>query len=298
MQHQPDHDQPRFGDFGDTHPEPFIGAQRLSILALLSTITGALTLVACCVPAVGIVPTLLGAGGLIGISRSRGEVRGRGLAITGLLLGLFSLAVSTALWVGASSVAGQFGPVYSQAFDPDPQVVRSVLTNRAAADLTDEQVAAFQQALAEAGATGVEIPDGLMAQELRRRDRAQGRQPRRPRRRGMVILGGSGSGKSTLLRLMIGSMVPDSGEIRMFGSREHLPPERARTQRCPQALRHPLPVRRALQLHDHRRERRPPPARAHRPRPRTSSTSRSRSSSSSSASASTPTSSPPRSPAA
>lgn len=163
MQHQPDHDQPRFGDFGDTHPEPFIGAQRLSILALLSTITGALTLVACCVPAVGIVPTLLGAGGLIGISRSRGEVRGRGLAITGLLLGLFSLAVSTALWVGASSVAGQFGPVYSQAFDPDPQVVRSVLTNRAAADLTDEQVAAFQQALAEAGATGVEIPEGLLA---------------------------------------------------------------------------------------------------------------------------------------
>lgn len=33
----------------------------------------------------------------------------------------------------------------------------------------------------------------------------------------MVIMGGSGSGKSTLLRLIIGSMRPDEGEIRVFG---------------------------------------------------------------------------------
>jgi len=33
----------------------------------------------------------------------------------------------------------------------------------------------------------------------------------------MVIMGGSGSGKSTLLRLIIGSMMPDEGEIWVFG---------------------------------------------------------------------------------
>jgi phospholipid/cholesterol/gamma-HCH transport system ATP-binding protein len=33
----------------------------------------------------------------------------------------------------------------------------------------------------------------------------------------VVIMGGSGSGKSTLLRLIIGSMKPDEGEIRLFG---------------------------------------------------------------------------------
>jgi phospholipid/cholesterol/gamma-HCH transport system ATP-binding protein len=33
----------------------------------------------------------------------------------------------------------------------------------------------------------------------------------------MVIMGGSGSGKSTLLRLLIGSIRPDSGQIRLFG---------------------------------------------------------------------------------
>jgi len=33
----------------------------------------------------------------------------------------------------------------------------------------------------------------------------------------MVIMGGSGSGKSTLLRLMIGSLVPNRGTVRLFG---------------------------------------------------------------------------------
>jgi phospholipid/cholesterol/gamma-HCH transport system ATP-binding protein len=33
----------------------------------------------------------------------------------------------------------------------------------------------------------------------------------------MVIMGGSGSGKSTLLRLMIGSLVPEAGTVRLFG---------------------------------------------------------------------------------
>lgn len=36
----------------------------------------------------------------------------------------------------------------------------------------------------------------------------------------MVIMGGTGSGKSTLLRHMIGSLVPDEGEVWLFG--EHL----------------------------------------------------------------------------
>lgn len=35
----------------------------------------------------------------------------------------------------------------------------------------------------------------------------------------MVIMGGSGCGKSTLLRLMIGSLRPEEGEVRLFGKR-------------------------------------------------------------------------------
>ncbi len=33
----------------------------------------------------------------------------------------------------------------------------------------------------------------------------------------LVVMGGSGSGKSTLLRLIIGSLVPDAGDVRLFG---------------------------------------------------------------------------------
>ena len=33
----------------------------------------------------------------------------------------------------------------------------------------------------------------------------------------MVVMGGSGCGKSTLLRLLIGSLQPDEGSIKLFG---------------------------------------------------------------------------------
>lgn len=161
MNTTPDHDQPRFGDFGSDMPAPQASPERLSLMALFSTITGGLTLVGCCVPGVGLLPVLLGIGGFIGISRSRGTVRGKGLAIVGFALGVISLLLSTAIWIGISSGAARFGPVYSQAFDPDPDVVRTVLTSSAAADLTDEQVEAFQSALAAEGITTVTIPRGL-----------------------------------------------------------------------------------------------------------------------------------------
>lgn len=162
MSNQPDHNQPRFGEFGSDVPEQPVTPERLSLMALFSTITGALTIIGCCIPAVGLVPLLLGIGGFIGISRSRGAVRGKGLAIVGGALGLISLLISSVLWIGASSTAGNIGPVYSQAYDPDPTVVRTVLTSKAAAKLTDEQVAEFQAALAAEGVTSLTIPSGIM----------------------------------------------------------------------------------------------------------------------------------------
>ena len=163
MNNQPDYNQPRFGEFGSTAPAPMAGPERLSLMALFSTITGAVTVIGCCIPAVGLVPLLLAIGGFIGISRSRGAVRGKGLAIVGGVLGIVSLLISSVLWIGASSGASRLGPVYAQAFDPDPAVVRTVLSSSASADLTDEQVAAFQAALAAEGVTSPQIPGGLLA---------------------------------------------------------------------------------------------------------------------------------------
>lgn len=161
MNTQPDHNQPRFGDFGSDVPPERVASERLSLMALFSTITGGLTIIGCCIPAVGLVPLLLGIGGFVGISRSHGAVRGKGLAILGMALGIFSLLISSVLWIGASSAANRI-PVYAQAFDPDPAVVRTVLTSSAAADLTDEQVADFQAALAAEGVNSLTIPGGII----------------------------------------------------------------------------------------------------------------------------------------
>lgn len=179
MSNQLDHNQPRFGEFGSDVPAHQATPERLSLMALFSTITGALTVIGCCIPAVGLVPLLLAIGGFVGISRSAARVRGKGLSIVGGTLGLISLLISSVLWIGASSTGGKIGPVYSQAFDPDPTVVRTVLTSDAAAKLTDEQVAEFQAALTAEGVTSLTIPSGIL--NLFSGYARWGREPRRVR---------------------------------------------------------------------------------------------------------------------
>lgn len=161
MNNQPDHDQPRFGEFGETQPAPQPQSSKLSLLAIASLVTGILSAIGCCLPVVGIVPVGLGIGSLFAIQRSRGATAGRAMAITGLILGMLSLVLSTGLWLGASAVGGKFGPVYSQALDPDPSVVRTVLSAGLAADLTDEQITGFQDLLEAEHPGQAEIPAGL-----------------------------------------------------------------------------------------------------------------------------------------
>jgi hypothetical protein len=161
MDYKPDHNQPRFGDFGATPPPARPETTRLSLLAVASLVTGVLALVGCCIPAVGILPAGLGMGSLFVIHRSRGAVAGRGLAIAGLMLGSLSLIVGTGLWIGASSMASKFGPVYGQVLDPDPAVVRTVLAPKPASELTDGQIEAFQQALHAEHPGAVTLPSGL-----------------------------------------------------------------------------------------------------------------------------------------
>ncbi|MBK7403172.1 MAG: DUF4190 domain-containing protein [Phycisphaerales bacterium] len=155
-------DQPRFGDFGNTPPEPYAESPtRLSILAVASLVTGILSFIGCCIPVVGLIPTGLGVGALIRIQRSRGKISGNGLAIGGLVMGIFSLVLSGGIWIGASMIGSRLGPVYSQALSDDPAVVRTVLTSSAAADVTDERIADFHQALAAAHGNVVETPKGI-----------------------------------------------------------------------------------------------------------------------------------------
>lgn len=161
MDNRPDHDQPRFGDFGAKPPPGQFETTRLSLLAVASLVTGLLSLVACCVPVVGVVPIGLGVGSLLVIQRSRGAVAGRGLALAGLMTGVLAMIISSGLWIGVGSMGSKLGPVYNQVLDPDPSVVRTVLTAKAAADVTDGQIKTFQDALHAQHPGKVEIPRGF-----------------------------------------------------------------------------------------------------------------------------------------
>ena len=73
----------------DVFPE----AERTSVMAILSLVCSLI----CCIPGLGILGSLLGVFALIGIGGSRGRVGGKGLAISGIIIGI----LMTVIWIGA-----------------------------------------------------------------------------------------------------------------------------------------------------------------------------------------------------
>lgn len=139
---------------GAIQPDEIIVEQRTSILAILSFVFGLLSVILCIVPGVGLIAILCGIFALIGISSSRGRVVGRGLAITGLVLGIFF----TAIWIGAL-VAGSRGwnemqtkvipsltQVMVQTEGSDFAAARKHLTSTSANGATDEDFRKFREA--------------------------------------------------------------------------------------------------------------------------------------------------------
>lgn len=126
------------------HPQDIIVPQpRTSVLAVTSLVLQVL----CCIPGIGAIGALVGVGAIFGISKSDGRVRGMGLAVAGVVLGL----ISTLIWiVTVTFVASMFKSMsdYSQIIvaveADDSQTVRTWVTN---ANLTDEQITAFGDAL-------------------------------------------------------------------------------------------------------------------------------------------------------
>lgn len=165
MNHQPDHDQPRFGDFGDHQPPEALAPTRLSILAIISLITGVLALPICCVPAggtlFGFIPVVCGLGGLRAIRRSRGRTAGRSLAIAGLVMGLLGTIASTLLWIAVGSQLAKMPSVYTQVLDPDPAAARTVLTNAASTTLGDAQLADFREQFVSEHGSNWSVPVGI-----------------------------------------------------------------------------------------------------------------------------------------
>lgn len=160
------------------HPEPSgldsghdqlpMTPERTSILAIASLVLSVLAVPACCI-AVGIVPGLIGAflgiAAMVMISKSNGRLGGRGLAISGVVIGLIFSVFSTAWFVGINMggrMLGQYGEVVVLSESGDVKGVRDMLSLSANGDLTDEQVAEWAVAIDLAWGGVVEYPDGVV----------------------------------------------------------------------------------------------------------------------------------------
>lgn len=129
----------------DPEPPP----TRVSGLAVSSLVFGLL----CCIPVVGIVAMILGGSAMVAISRSEGRLTGRGLATTGLVLGLLGTIFTGVIgFVTLQSVAQvqSLTGSYTYAEQQDYNAFRNLFTTAAKPQVTDARIAEFHSKVAAA----------------------------------------------------------------------------------------------------------------------------------------------------
>jgi hypothetical protein len=133
---------------------------RVSALAVSSLVFGLL----CCIPGSGLIGTILGGAGLVRISQSDGRLSGRGMAFSGLILGL----LGTMLWLGlgigtvwAMKEAQRFVQPIQAVTSGDTAAARQRLSKDAAAALTDEKGKAFTEAVQAEVGVAKRMPKGI-----------------------------------------------------------------------------------------------------------------------------------------
>jgi len=123
------------------------GPSRVSVLAVVALVCGILG----CVPGLSLLAVIIGLAAIFLIAASKGRVRGTGLAIGGVVLGLIFTGIYVVFAIGAVSAAQEFNtkvivPAQAgiQAIEKgDRATLRKVLTTTAAAAVTDAQIDQF-----------------------------------------------------------------------------------------------------------------------------------------------------------
>lgn len=121
--------------------------RRMSVLAVTSFIFS----LVCCIPGTGAIAALLGTAALFRISRSEGRLRGTGLAVAGIIIGLIVTAVMVGIFL-AFGAAIRMINADANAFvraveSKDVPTVQSFLSGSSGATVTDAEVAAFASAI-------------------------------------------------------------------------------------------------------------------------------------------------------
>lgn len=136
--------------------------ERTSILAILSLIASLI----CFIPLIGVVGIFLGIFALVGIGSSKGRVKGTGLAVAGIVIGL----IFSTIWIGVGfagqQVVSEFPKLASVMVEVEGasnDEVRKALAPNVHPMATDEAIAQFRDAYqAELGAFNG-APEGLIS---------------------------------------------------------------------------------------------------------------------------------------
>jgi hypothetical protein len=145
-------------DFGSSMPsEP----PRTSIMAILSLVAS----LVCFIPGLPTIGSVLGVFALIGISSSKGRVKGTGLAVAGIVIGLLFSMLQIGLALGANAVMkeyAKFGEPMLLVESGDTAQFRKYLSSDVDAVVTDADIAAFKAAFAADAGAFEGVPKGLV----------------------------------------------------------------------------------------------------------------------------------------
>ena len=137
-------------------------APRVSIMALLSIVLSAI----CCIPGLGLLGSIFGGASLVAIRRSGGRLKGRGMAITGLVLGLVITIVWLGGWVVFSRSVGfalnSASTTMSAIEAGDWNTARAHIALADGSSVTDEQLASFRTRYQAAAGSFTSMPTGMI----------------------------------------------------------------------------------------------------------------------------------------
>lgn len=141
----------QYSDFGPSDQAVYDAPERTSVLAVASLVCSLI----CCLPAVPTIGMMLGAGAIVGITKSNGRVGGRGLAIAGVIIGLIVTVLQLFLVFGAvqggkmisTGFGGPFESFVLALETDDFNTARAQLEPGLAQALSDEELTAFRDTI-------------------------------------------------------------------------------------------------------------------------------------------------------
>jgi len=208
----------QYSDFGSSDQAAVYDApERTSVLAVASLVCSLI----CCLPAVPTIGMMLGAGAIVGITKSNGRVGGRGLAIAGVVVGLIMTVMQLFAFFGIVQFgklirSGFGGPFESFAVAVemrDFNTARAQLEPGLAQGLSDEELEAFRDTVVNTLGAYRSQPDSLLDWTMALSAQAQNMQRLQARGEGMPLTPTFDSGTVLAYMFFDSNLISPTGSV-------------------------------------------------------------------------------------